>query len=126
QIEIVKGPGSSLYGADAIAGVINIITRKATRALEVDARARYGSFHTADLAATVGGRRGRWSTRWSAGWTHTAGFDRDASTPSTTGNAGHTVHAAQRTELRARRDVTIGLHADVQRRDLRGVDSNAA
>jgi outer membrane receptor for ferrienterochelin and colicins len=126
RIEIVKGPGSSLYGADAIAGVINIITRKATRALEVDARARYGSFHTADLAATAGGRRGRWSTRWSAGWTHTAGFDRDPSTPSTTGNAGHTLHAAQRTELRARRDVTLGLHADVQRRDLGGVDSNAA
>lgn len=126
RIEIVKGPGSSLYGADAIAGVINIITRKAARRLEVDARARYGSFHTADLAATVGGRRGRWSTRWSAGLSHTAGFDRDPATPSTTGNAGTTLHAAQRTELRARRDVTIGLHSDVQRRDLRGVDSNAA
>src|SRR5690606_19274964 len=53
QIEIVKGPGSSLYGADAIAGVINIITRRASRALEVDARARYGSFHTSDLSATL-------------------------------------------------------------------------
>lgn len=126
RIEIVKGPGSSLYGADAIAGVINIITRRATRPLEVDARARYGSFHTADVAATVGGRRGRWSTRWSAGWTHTAGFDRDRSDPATTGNAGDTLHAAQRTEVQARRDVTVGLHADTQRRDLRGVDSNAA
>lgn len=126
QIEIVKGPGSSLYGADAIAGVINIITRKASRPLEVDARARYGSFNSADLAATVGGRRGRWSTRWSGGWNHTAGFDRDRSDPATTGNAGDTLHAAQRSEVRARGDVVIGMHADVQRRDLRGVDSNAA
>ncbi len=28
RIEVVKGPGSALYGSDAIAGVINIITRK--------------------------------------------------------------------------------------------------
>lgn len=28
RIEIVKGPGSALYGSDAMAGVINIITRK--------------------------------------------------------------------------------------------------
>jgi vitamin B12 transporter len=29
RIEIVRGPGSSLYGSDAVGGVINIITRKA-------------------------------------------------------------------------------------------------
>lgn len=126
RVEIVKGPGSSLYGADAIAGVINIITRKAERPLEVDARARYGSFHTTDLTTTVGGRRGRWNTRWTAGWHYTAGFDRDPADPATTGNAGHTVHAAQRTEVRVRRDVTIGLHTDLQRRDLHGIDSNGA
>jgi outer membrane receptor for ferrienterochelin and colicins len=30
RIEIIRGPASSLYGADAMAGVINIITKKAT------------------------------------------------------------------------------------------------
>ncbi|GAB3476143.1 TonB-dependent receptor plug domain-containing protein [Marinomonas epiphytica] len=30
KIEIIRGPASSLYGADALAGVINIITKKAT------------------------------------------------------------------------------------------------
>ncbi|MBZ5708363.1 TonB-dependent receptor plug domain-containing protein [Nannocystis pusilla] len=126
QVEIVKGPGSSLYGADAIAGVINIITRRAARKFELDARARYGSFHTSDLSTTIGGARGRWSTRWSAGWHYTAGFDRDRSTPSTTGSAGHSINASQRTDVRVRRDVTIGLMADYQRRDLHGIDSNAA
>ncbi|MFT5420060.1 MAG: outer membrane receptor for ferrienterochelin and colicins [Candidatus Endobugula sp.] len=29
RIEVIRGPGSSLYGADALAGVINIITREA-------------------------------------------------------------------------------------------------
>lgn len=32
RIEIVRGPSSSLYGSDAVGGVINIITRKATGA----------------------------------------------------------------------------------------------
>jgi outer membrane receptor for ferrienterochelin and colicins len=30
RIEVIRGPGSSLYGADALAGVINIITREAS------------------------------------------------------------------------------------------------
>lgn len=28
KIEVIKGPGASVYGADATGGVINIITRK--------------------------------------------------------------------------------------------------
>lgn len=34
RIEIIKGPMSVLYGADAVGGVINIITRKPTKVLE--------------------------------------------------------------------------------------------
>ena len=36
RIEVVRGPMSVLYGADALAGVINIITRKPTDKLEAD------------------------------------------------------------------------------------------
>ncbi len=28
KIEVIKGPGASVYGSDALGGVINIITRK--------------------------------------------------------------------------------------------------
>ncbi len=42
RIEIVKGPMSSLYGADAVGGVINIITKKATSKPEIDINIRYG------------------------------------------------------------------------------------
>jgi outer membrane receptor for ferrienterochelin and colicins len=42
RIEIVKGPMSSLYGADAVGGVINIITKRPTDGLKIDAGARYG------------------------------------------------------------------------------------
>lgn len=45
RVEIVKGASSSLYGSDAIAGVINIVTKKAKQKLEAQILARYGSFN---------------------------------------------------------------------------------
>jgi vitamin B12 transporter len=49
RIEIVKGSMSTLYGSDAIAGVVNIITKKSEAAtFNVNGRASYGSFNTND------------------------------------------------------------------------------
>ncbi len=42
KIEVVKGPMSTLYGADAVGGVINIITKKPTLKPEIDIDLRYG------------------------------------------------------------------------------------
>ncbi len=42
RIEIVKGPMSSLYGADATGGIINIITKKPTQTPQIDINLRYG------------------------------------------------------------------------------------
>ena len=42
KIEIVKGPMSTLYGADAVGGVINIITKKASDKTSIDFGIRYG------------------------------------------------------------------------------------
>jgi len=47
KIEIVKGPSSSLYGSEAMAGVINIITDK-TATYPLQASVRYGSYKTID------------------------------------------------------------------------------
>jgi len=46
RIEIIRGPGSALYGADAFAGVINIITRDASSLSDTEVSASYGSFDT--------------------------------------------------------------------------------
>lgn len=43
RIEVVKGPMSALYGADAVGGVINIITRRPTDDVQVDVDARIGA-----------------------------------------------------------------------------------
>jgi len=45
RIEIVKGASSALYGSDAIAGVINIITKKHDDALLLENATRYGSYN---------------------------------------------------------------------------------
>ncbi|HLE57582.1 MAG TPA: TonB-dependent receptor plug domain-containing protein, partial [Rhodothermia bacterium] len=49
RIEITHGPASSLYGSDALAGVINIITRRAARSTSSFVKAQYGAFGTVDL-----------------------------------------------------------------------------
>ncbi|MGN8225945.1 TonB-dependent receptor plug domain-containing protein [Gracilimonas sp. BCB1] len=47
RIEIVKGSMSTLYGSDAIAGVINIITKKSeSGTFNINGKASYGSFNT--------------------------------------------------------------------------------
>ena len=48
RIEVVRGGNSALYGADAVGGVINIITRgdHTTSGLDGSLRFAYGSFHT--------------------------------------------------------------------------------
>ncbi|BBO82299.1 TonB-dependent receptor [Desulfosarcina ovata subsp. sediminis] len=48
RIEIVKGPSSVLYGSDAMAGVINIITRKIPSKATSGASAKYGWYKMKD------------------------------------------------------------------------------
>ena len=46
KIEIIRGPGSVLYGSGAYAGVINVMTKKGTEEGEASLEASYGSFDT--------------------------------------------------------------------------------
>jgi outer membrane receptor for ferrienterochelin and colicins len=58
RIEVIRGPGSALYGADAFAGVVNIIT-KTTQDLDgTEAGLRLGSFKSADAWLLHGGKWG--------------------------------------------------------------------
>jgi len=43
QVEIIKGASSTLYGSDAIAGVINIITKKSKQKFELNSNTRIGA-----------------------------------------------------------------------------------
>lgn len=52
RVEVVKGPASALWGSEALAGVVNIITEKPQPGTSGNVRLRYGSNHTADLGGT--------------------------------------------------------------------------
>ena len=55
RIEIVKGPQSTLYGSEAMAGVINIITKKGEGRSKVDISFESGSFGTYKPSFSVSG-----------------------------------------------------------------------
>jgi len=58
RIEVIRGPGSAVYGADAFAGVINIITKDAEDMKGTEAGARLGSFNSKDAWILHGGKHG--------------------------------------------------------------------
>jgi len=55
RIEIVKGASSCLYGSEALAGVVNIITKKPelTEKLKTKVSYKHASFNTNDVSTTV-------------------------------------------------------------------------
>lgn len=59
RIEVLKGPASSLYGGEAMGGVVNIITKKNTGPLTGMAEIGFGSFDTNYEKAAIGGRAGQ-------------------------------------------------------------------
>ena len=54
RIEIVRGPASVLYGADAVSGIVQIFTRRAS-ASRVSLGVRGGTYHSVDVDADVAG-----------------------------------------------------------------------
>ncbi|HEX6333896.1 MAG TPA: TonB-dependent receptor [Flavisolibacter sp.] len=79
RIEILRGSQGTLYGTDAIAGVVNIITKKTTaKTFALTGTAHYGSFNTWRAATTVSGNSKMLD--YSAGFAHfsTDGFSEAA------------------------------------------------
>jgi vitamin B12 transporter len=53
QIEVIKGAQSGIWGSEASAGVINIITKKAKTGTTLNAHLDYGSFNTKKYGASI-------------------------------------------------------------------------
>lgn len=58
RIEVIRGPGSALYGADAFSGVINVITKTAADIKGTEVGVRGGSFNSRDAWVQHGGELG--------------------------------------------------------------------
>ena len=77
RIEVIRGPGSAVYGADAFAGVINVITKGASEIDGLEIGSRLGSFDTRDVWALYGGEVGGFDVALSAEFRDTDGQDED-------------------------------------------------
>ncbi|OAI14261.1 MULTISPECIES: TonB-dependent receptor plug domain-containing protein [Methylomonas] len=70
RVEVIRGPGSALYGADAFAGVINIVTKKAGDLNGTTLGARGGSADRTSTWAQHGGHYGEWDVAGSLQYSH--------------------------------------------------------
>ncbi len=76
QVEVIRGPGSAMYGADAFAGVINIITKKAEDIDGIIIGGRIGNFDTQSVWGQHGGQWAGWDVAASLQYHHTNGDDK--------------------------------------------------
>src|SRR5689334_14025463 len=85
-LEVLKGPGTAMYGSDAIGGVVNVLTRPAPVTPSFDAIMEGGTYGYARLLATggftkgVNGVRADLNVTRSDGWRDDGGFKRQSAT----------------------------------------------
>ncbi len=75
RIEIVRGPRSSLYGSDALGGVIQVFTRKQKSNFMPEVRLGYGSNDTKESSISIGGEAGNTYLRFGVNHYGTEGID---------------------------------------------------
>lgn len=74
RIEVLRGPGSVLYGSNAMAGAINVITKNATKdGVATTLQSQYGSYNTWLSSITNTVRYGRFSSLVSLSYDRTDG-----------------------------------------------------
>ena len=73
RIEVLRGGGSDLYGADAVGGVVQILTFRPGRAT-ARALVEGGNLHTARVSLFGGGRHRGWSYSGAGQWFTTEGY----------------------------------------------------
>ena len=83
KIEVVKGPSSSLYGSEAMGGVVNIITEQPQQD-KLIASLRYGRFNSTDANLTTAIKRNKWGLQLFGNRNSSDGFDFDKTTPEKT------------------------------------------
>src|SRR6266446_7627901 len=77
RIEVIRGPASALYGANAFAGVVNIITRTGEEVSGVRAFMQAGTHNTVQGGITMGGKSGPLSYRTTVAYDSADKWTRD-------------------------------------------------
>ena len=125
RIEIVKGAGSALHGSDAIAGVINIITRRARRPLEASGHLSGGTLGTMDASARVATRGDQLEGSLTAGHHRAAAYDLTPQTPEVTNSASRTSTVSASGGWKPGDRFQLRGRGQYLRRDQNGLGANA-
>jgi outer membrane receptor for ferrienterochelin and colicins len=75
HIEVIKGASSSLYGSNAIGGVINIITKKIIDPFDAKFYSRYSKYNELYSGGSIGLKKGIIGSRTSINFSRTDGYD---------------------------------------------------
>ena len=75
RIEIVKGAASSLYGSNAVGGVVNIISRESQEPWSVNVNGRYGAHNEQRYGGSVGFNAGRFNSMTNVQYTSIDAID---------------------------------------------------
>jgi len=111
RIEVLRGPQSTLWGSQAIGGVVNIVTPLATKPLEGTFDVEGGSRATVDSRAAIGGRDGPVTWRLAGEAFTTDGISTFDTRLGGREPDGYTNHAAQGRALIA---IVPGVSADLR------------
>jgi outer membrane receptor for ferrienterochelin and colicins len=137
RIEIVRGPASAVYGSDAMAGVVNIITRVPREALMLEAQGSAGFTRGpdgsvfdlgrhGDAFATLAGGVRKLRARATLGYRKESAYDLTPSTLSTTGSALDAYLASTKVDYLPSARVRIPFMLRAQRRDQKGIDESGS
>ena len=124
RVEIVKGPSSVLYGADAMGGVINLITRRADGPFSADVYGSYGAPGHWDGSGSVAVEKGKVGTRVHGGYHSFAGYDLDPSNVSTDGSAKDMFHFGAISDINLSSDWTITPRIAYSQHEINGISES--
>jgi iron complex outermembrane receptor protein len=78
RVEVIRGPGSILYGSNAMGGAINLITRQPDEGFSLYGKAAYGSYNTSLFTGSAGFNKNKFSAFGSINFERTDGSRKDA------------------------------------------------
>ncbi len=123
RIEIVKGPSSALYGADALGGVVNVITRRGGSESGGNITARGDDDGNVDALGNAGLTLAPWlKGQVSGGYLRTQPYDLDDSTTAEQGLDGRTRFGSGNFDVALADNADLGVYGAYSIEDTSRID----